>query len=128
LRRAAALEKKLLKLVMLNYIKYYTKIKENRRGLYTSKKKIINYYGICDNKIALIKTCLRKVDLSLAFFVKGFKKKLLKDLTEHINNYNRTKVINITLLFRIFAQKINLRLILYLKSTASNYAKKKEGF
>jgi hypothetical protein len=82
------LKKKLLKPVILDYIKCYTKIKENRRGLYTNKEKIINHCSICDNRVALTKTCLYKVDLSLAFFVKGFKKKLLKNLIKYINNYN----------------------------------------
>jgi hypothetical protein len=122
------LKKELLKLVILNYIKYHTKIKKNRRGSHTNKKKVINYYSICDNKVALVKTCLSRVDLSPAFFIKSLKKKLLKDLIKHINNYNQTKIISIMSLFRIFAQKINLRLILCLKSTADNYTKKKKGF
>jgi hypothetical protein len=86
LRKAATLKKELLKPVMLNYIKYHTKIKENRYSLYTNKKKVINYYGIYDNGVAFIKTCLYKVDLSLAFFVKGLKKEPLKNLTKHTNN------------------------------------------
>jgi hypothetical protein len=81
-------KKKLFKLVMLNYIKYYTKIKKNRYSLYANKKKIIDYRDICDNKVALIKTCLYKVNLSLAFFVKGLKKKPLKNLIKYTNNYN----------------------------------------
>jgi hypothetical protein len=81
-------KKELLKLVMLNYIKCHTKIKKNRCGLYINKKKVINYCNICDNKVALIKTCLYKIDLSLAFFVKGLKKELFKDFIKHINNYN----------------------------------------
>jgi hypothetical protein len=85
---AAALEEKLLKPVMLNYIKYCTKIKKNRCGLYTSEEKVIDHRGICDNRVALIKTCLCKVDLSLAFFVKGLKEKPLKDLIEYVNNCN----------------------------------------
>jgi hypothetical protein len=80
------LKEELLKLVMLNYIKYYTEIKENRCGLYTNKKKVIDYRDICDNKVTLTKTRLCEVDLSLAFFVKGLKEKLLKDLTKHTNN------------------------------------------
>jgi hypothetical protein len=86
LREAAALKEELLKLVVLNYIKCRTKIEENRCGLYISEKKVINYYNICDNRVALTKTCLCKVDLSLAFFVKGLKKEPLKDLIKHINN------------------------------------------
>jgi hypothetical protein len=80
------LKKELLKPVVLNYIKCCTEIKENRCGLYTSKEKVIDYYSICDNRVAFIKTRLCKVDLSLAFFVKGFKKEPLKDLIKHINN------------------------------------------
>jgi hypothetical protein len=49
------LKKKLLKPVMLNYIKCHTKIKENRCDLYTNKKKMINHRSICDNRIALTK-------------------------------------------------------------------------
>jgi hypothetical protein len=86
LREAAVFKKKLLKLVILNYIKYYTKIKENRCGLYASEKKVIDHSSICDNKVTFIKTCLYKVDLSLAFFVKGFKEKPLKDLIKYTNN------------------------------------------
>jgi hypothetical protein len=86
LRKVAALEEELLELVVLNYIKCRTEIKENRRGSYASKKKVIDHRGICDNRVALTKTCLCKVDLSLAFFVKGLKKKPLKDLTEHTND------------------------------------------
>jgi hypothetical protein len=103
LRKVATLKKELLKPVMLNYIKYYTEIKKNRCGLYVSKEKVINYRSICDNRIALTKTRLRKVDLSLAFFVKSLKKEPLKNLTKHTNDYNQTKVISITSLFRIFA-------------------------
>jgi hypothetical protein len=88
LRKAAVLKEELLKPVMLNYIKCRTKIKENRCGLYASKKEVINHRGIYNNRVALIKTCLCKIDLSLAFFVKGLKKKLLKDLIEHTNNHN----------------------------------------
>jgi hypothetical protein len=88
LREAAALKKELLKLVVLNYIKYYTKIEENRRGSHANKKEIIDYCGICDNRVALTKTRLCKVDLSLAFFVKGLKKKPLKNLIEYANNRN----------------------------------------
>jgi hypothetical protein len=73
---------------VLDYIKYYTKIKENRRGLYAGKEKVIDYYSIYNNRVALIKTCLRRVDSSLVFFVKGFKKEPLKDLMEHTNNYD----------------------------------------
>jgi hypothetical protein len=80
------LEKELLKLVILNHIKYYTKIKENRRGSHAGEEKVINYRSICDNRVALIKTRLCKVDSSLAFFIKGLKKKLLKNLIKHINN------------------------------------------
>jgi hypothetical protein len=86
LRKTAALKEKLLKLVMFNYIKYYTKIKENHRGLYTSKKEVIDHHGICDNKVAFTKTYLRGVNLSLASFVKSLKKELLKDLIKHTNN------------------------------------------
>jgi hypothetical protein len=103
LREAAALKEELLKPVVLNYIKYRTKIKENRRGLYAGRKKVMDYHSICDNKVALMKTCLHKVDLSLAFFVKGLEKKLLKNLIEHTNDYNWTEVISITSFFRIFA-------------------------
>jgi hypothetical protein len=71
---------------MLNYIKCHTKIKKNCRGLYASKKEIINHRGICDNKVAFTKTYLHKVNLSLASFVKGLKEKPLKDLLKHINN------------------------------------------
>jgi hypothetical protein len=88
LREAAVLTKELLKLVMLNYIKYHTKTKENRRGLYTNKKKVINHRSICDNKVTLTKTCLRRVDLSLASFVKSLKKEPFKDLTEYTDNNN----------------------------------------
>jgi hypothetical protein len=80
------LKKELLKPVVFNYIKYRTKIKKNRCGLYTNKKKMINYRSICNNRVTFTKTCLYKVDLSLAFFVKSLKKELLKDLTEYINN------------------------------------------
>jgi hypothetical protein len=73
---------------VLNYIKCHIKIKENYCGLYISEEKVINYCSICDNKVAFTKTCLYKVDLSLAFFVKGLKKKPLKDLIKHINNCN----------------------------------------
>jgi hypothetical protein len=86
LRRAAALKKELLKPVILDYIKCRTKIKKNRCDLYAGKEKVIDHRGICNNKVALTKTCLRKVDLSLAFFVKGLKKELLKDLIKHTNN------------------------------------------
>jgi hypothetical protein len=86
--KAAILKKKLLKPVVLNYIKYYIKIKENRYGLYANKEEIINHHSIYNNRVAFIKTRLRKVDLTLAFFVKNLKKKLLKDLIEHTNNYN----------------------------------------
>jgi hypothetical protein len=85
---AAVLEKELLKPVMLNYIKYHTKIKENRRGLYASKEKVIDHRSICDNRVAFTKTRLCKVDLSLAFFVKGLKKEPLKNLIEHTDNHN----------------------------------------
>jgi hypothetical protein len=81
-------KKELLKSVVLNYIKYYIKIKENRRGSHINKKKVIDYHSIYNNKVALTKTCLHKVDLSLASFVKSLKKKLLKDLTKHTNNSN----------------------------------------
>jgi hypothetical protein len=80
------LKKELLKPVVLNYIKYYIKIKENRYSLYASKEEIIDYCDICDNKVAFTKTCLCRVDSSLAFFVKGLKKELLKDLIKHIDN------------------------------------------
>jgi hypothetical protein len=103
LRETAVLKEELLKLVVLNYIKYHTKIKENRCSSHANKEKIINHCGIYDNRVAFTKTCLREVDLSLAFFVKGLKKELLKDLTKYTNNYNQTKVISIMLLFRIFA-------------------------
>jgi hypothetical protein len=86
--KTAVLKKKLLKPVMLNYIKCCTKIKENRCSLYVNKKKVINYRSICDNKVALIKTRLSKVNLSSAFFVKDLKKKSLKNLIKHINNHN----------------------------------------
>jgi hypothetical protein len=33
------LKKELLKLIIFNYIKYYTKIKKNRYNLYINKKK-----------------------------------------------------------------------------------------
>jgi hypothetical protein len=82
------LKKELLKPVMLNYIKYCIKIKENRCGLYASREEVINHRGICDDRVALTKTCLHKVDLNLVFFVKGFKKKPLKDLIEYVNNRN----------------------------------------
>jgi hypothetical protein len=71
---------------MLNYIKCHTKIKENCCGLYINKEKVINYYNIYNNKVTFIKPCLSKVNLSLVFFVKGFKKKPLKNLIKHINN------------------------------------------
>ena len=77
--KAAAFKKELLKLVVLNYIKCYTKIKENRCSLYVNSKKVINHRGICDNRVAFTKTYLCKVDSSLAFFVKGLKKKPLKN-------------------------------------------------
>jgi hypothetical protein len=82
------LKKKLLKLVVLDYIKCCTKIKENRCGLYISKKEVINYYSIYNNRVTFIKTCLNKVNLSLAFSVKGLKKKSLKNLIKHTDNYN----------------------------------------
>jgi hypothetical protein len=82
------LKKELLKLGVLDYIKYYIKIKENCCGLYVNKEKVINHSSICNNKVALTKTYLSKIDLSLAFFVKSLKKKSLKDFIKHINNYN----------------------------------------
>jgi hypothetical protein len=88
LRKTAALKEKLFKPIMLNYIKYHTKIKENRCGLYANKEKIINYHSICDNRVTFTKTCLYKVDLSLASFVKSLKKKLFKDLIKYTNNCN----------------------------------------
>jgi hypothetical protein len=88
LREAAALEKELLKPVVLDYIKCCTEIKKNRCGSYASEEKVIDYYSICDNRVALTKTRLCRVNSSLAFFVKGFKEKPFKDLTEHANNYN----------------------------------------
>jgi hypothetical protein len=88
LYKTAALKKELFKPVVLNYIKYYIEIKKNCCGLYASKKEVINHYNICDNRVAFIKTCLSKVDLSLAFFIKSLKKRPLKDFITHINNYN----------------------------------------
>jgi hypothetical protein len=103
LREAATLKEELLKLVVLNYIKCCTKIKKNRCGLYASEKKIIDHRSICDDRVALTKTCLHRVDLSLASFVKGLKEKPLKNLTEHTDNHNQTKIINITSFSKIFA-------------------------
>jgi hypothetical protein len=86
LRKTATFKKELLKPVMLNYIKYHIKIKKNGRGLYTNKKKVIDHSSIYNNRVALTKTCLRKIDLSLAFFVKGLKKEPLKNLIKYTNN------------------------------------------
>jgi hypothetical protein len=103
LRGAAVLKEELLKPVVLNYIKCHTKIKENRCGLYVSGEEVINYRGICDNRVAFTKTRLCGVDLSPASFVEGLKEEPLKDLTEHADDCDQTEVISITLLFRIFA-------------------------
>jgi hypothetical protein len=88
LYETAALKKKLLKPVVFNYIKYRTKIKKNRCSLYINKKEVINHCGIYDNRVASTKTCLCKVNLSLAFFVKGLKKEPLKNLIKYTDNYN----------------------------------------
>jgi hypothetical protein len=80
------LKEELLKPGVLNYIKCRTKIEENRYGLHASEKKVIDYSGIYNNRVASTKTCLSKVDSSLAFFVKGLKEKLLKDLMKYTNN------------------------------------------
>jgi hypothetical protein len=80
------LKEELLKPVVLNYIKCYIKIKENRCGLYAGKEEVIDYRGICDNRVALTKTCLYRVDLSLVFFVKGLKEELLKNLMEYVDD------------------------------------------
>lgn len=58
---------------------------------------------ICHDGIASTKASLSRVDSSPAFFVKGFKEKSFKDLVEHIDNRDRTKVVSIVSLLRIFA-------------------------
>lgn len=57
---------------------------------------------IRDDGIASTKASLSRMDSSLAFFVKGFKEKLFKDLAEHVDNRDWTKVVSIVSLLRIF--------------------------